>query len=436
MTDKRRILWLLPPLVIGILVLTQLADGRKPPVRVQGEEPARVVRTIEVARSTLRPVAEGYGIVQPARVWTAVAQVSGRIVDMHPRLRDGEILPAGSQLFRIDPVDYELSLAQLKAELTELDVSENNTKDLLQIEQRNLALAERETKRLRDLAAKGTTSRSAADEAERTLLASRSAVQNLRNTLALLPSQRNVIETQLAQAERNLQNTEVHAPFDLRVAGLDMEIDQYVTTGKTLFEGDSIDRSEVVAQVALSSLRNLFLDRGDNAPSAVMLAEGLAAYADMQAVIEMDVGSHTATWQAEFVRFTDRVDSDTRTIGAVVALDKPFEKVIPGRRPPLSKGMFVKVRLIGRSLHDRVVIPRTAVRNGQVMLVDDQQRLRFVPVEVLFNQDDLSVVASGVEPGQQLVVSDLVPAVAGMRLKPIADTTPQQALSESTGTTQ
>ena len=122
MNNKLRALWIVPPIIVGVLALLLLAGNRTPPVKVENEEPARVVRTIRVPSVDLVPVAEGYGVVQPAKVWTAVAQVSGRVIEMHPRLRDGEILPAGTLLFRMDPVDYELALAQLRAELAELEV--------------------------------------------------------------------------------------------------------------------------------------------------------------------------------------------------------------------------------------------------------------------------------------------------------------------------
>jgi hypothetical protein len=113
----------------------------------------------------------------------------------------------------------------------------------------------------------------------------------------------------------------------------------------------------------------------------------------------------------------DQVDPKTRTMGVVVAVDRPFEKIIPGRRPSLSKGMFVQVVLRGRSLGPRVVVPRGAVRDGAVLVVDDASRLRRQSVQILFDQGDFSVIASGLEPGQQVVLSDLVPAVSGMLLE-------------------
>lgn len=431
--SRLKILWVIPPVVIGVLVLMFMNAGKKEPVQVHNEEASRVVRTIRVPRVDLVPVAEGYGVVQPAKVWTAVAQVTGRVIEMHPRLRNGEIISAGTRLFRIDPVDYELALAQLKATLAEIEVQQSNAEDLLEIERRNLELAKREADRLNELAEKGTTSGSEADAAERVMLTSRTSVQNLQNSLALLPTQRKVIETKLAQAERDLENTAITAPFNLRVANLSMETDQFVTTGKALFEGDGVDRSEVVAQVAISSLRRLFYGRGTSSPNTDQLGEGFAAYVDFRPVIQLDMGGSIAEWEGEFVRFTDRIDSETRTIGVVVALDKPYEKIIPGQRPPLSKGMFVKIRLRGRAQPGRIVVPRAAVRDGKVFLVDDEQRLIIREVDLEYHQGNLSVIKSGVEPGQRLVISDLVPAVEGMRLQLQHDIAVEQKLLNSAG---
>ncbi len=426
-------LWIIPPIVIGVLVLMFMNAGKKTPIQAENAEVPRVVRTISIPLVDLQPVAEGYGVVQPAKTWSAVAQVTGRVIEMHPRLRDGEMITAGTPLFRIDPVDYELALAQLKAELAEIEVQQSNTTDLLAIEQRNLELAVREADRLKKLAEIGTTSGSDTDQAERTMLNSRTSVQNLQNSLALLPTQRKVLEAKLAQAERDLENTSIKAPFNLRIANLSVEKDQFVSTGQTLFQGDYVDRSEVVAQVAMSSLRHLFFGRGADAPNTEQLGAGFAEYADLRPVIQMDMGGEVAEWDAEFVRFTDRIDSQTRTIGAVVALDKPFEKVIPGHRPPLSKGMFVKVLLHGRIQPQQIVIPRSAIRDGKALIVNSEQRLVIKDIELLYNQDSLSVIQSGVEPGQQLVVSDLIPAVEGMLLQPQPDQSVEKKLLRSAG---
>lgn len=440
MNDKRssrwRIAWVLPPLALGILAVVMMAGGRQPPAREQAAETRYPVRTIEVQASELVPRAQGYGEVRPAKVWVAVAQVAGRVIEVHPQLRDGEIVPAGTLLLRIDPVDYELQLAQARAELAELDVQEQNARSLLAIDQGNLRVAERERERLASLRKAGTASASDLDSAERALLSARTAVQNTENTLALLPTRRRVLEARAAQAARDLANTAIHAPFDLRVAGLAIEKDQYVGVGQALFQGDAIDRVEIVAQVPLPSLRNLFIGRRETPPSVGELPGRLAEFTGFRPLVRMDLGGRTAEWDAEFVRFSDQVDPQTRTIGVVVAVDDPLRKVVPGQRPPLSKGMFVDVLIRGHVQADRVVVPRSALRNGSLYVVDGDERLAVRPAEVLFHQGALAVIERGVAPGERLVVSDPIPAVAGMPLLAVADDETQRWLDAAIGALQ
>lgn len=417
---RRRFL-LLPPLIVGVLVLAWMVQGREPPARADHGEPARTVRVVAAPLVELTPQADGYGPVRPARVWTAVAQVAGRVVEIHPKLRDGEILPAGTLLVRIDPGDYELVLRQTQAELAELEVREDNARASLAIEERNLQLAGDDVERRRKLRRQGTMPQSSVDDAERVMLGTRAAVQNLHNTLALIPAQRGVLQAQAARAQRDLERTEIRAPFTLRVAALAIEADQYVGVGQALFQGDDVQRVEVDAQFALSALRRLFIGSRELKLDVAHLAEQIPALAGLDPLVRLDVGNHVAEWQAEFVRFSDDVDAKTRTMGVVVAVDRPFDKVKPGYRPPLSKGMFVQVALRGRRQAPRVVIPRNAVRRGSVYVAGADDRLRVQPVEVLFNQGDLSVIASGLEAGERVVVSDLVPAVGGMLLRTEVD---------------
>jgi RND family efflux transporter MFP subunit len=354
--------------------------------------------------------------------------VAGRIVDIHPRLRDGEIISKGSPLLQIDPVDYQLNLAQAEAELAELEVEATNAKASLSIEERSLSIAQREFQRISKLAKKGTASQSDVDDAERNLLTSRNAVQNVNNTLALLPTKRKVLEAKRTQAERDLENTRLLAPFNLRVTNMSIELDQYASKGETLVAGDAVDRVEVIARFPMSSLRRLFIGQERRNITAELMTGNLADFVALQPRVKLDLGTTIAEWEAEFVRFSDTVDPETRTMGVVVAVDKPFEKIEPGRRPPLSKGMFVQVLLQGKPQPGRIVIPRYAVRDSVVYLADDENRLRRQPVDLLFSQGEISVIASGITAGQKVVVSDLVPAVSGMQLETKTDEAIAQAI--------
>jgi RND family efflux transporter MFP subunit len=431
--SRWRPLLILPPILLGVLVLIWMVSGKQSPSKIERGEPTRTVRVVAALQEDLVPIAKGYGPVQPARVWMAVAQVAGRAVAIHPRLRDGEILPEGTELVRIDPVDYELALAQSTAELAELEVQEQNARASLAIEERNLALARQDLERKRKLVQQGTTSQSASDEAERVMLGTRTAVQSMQNTLALIPTQRRLLEARMARAERDLQHTVIRAPFNMRVANLGVEADQFVSSGQTLLQGDAVDRVEIEAQVALSTLRRLIIGRPDIRVDFTRVSQQLPKLLGFKPLVRLDLGNHVAEWEAEFVRFDDEVDAETRTMGVVVAVDRPFDKVVPGYRPPLSKGMFVQVVLRGRVQQERLLVPRTAVRGGAVLLADQENRLRRRPVQVLFEQGLVSVIGEGLAPGERVVVSDLVPAVEGMLLQPRVDTALTDALKAAAG---
>ncbi len=104
-------------------------------------------------------------------------------------------------------------------------------------------------------------------------------------------------------------------------------------------------------------------------------------------------------------------------MGVVVAVDDPFDKIIPGYRPPLSKGMFARVVLSGKVSMRRIIVPRSAIRAGTVYVVDEDSRLRRRAVKILFSQGDISVIEEGLSEGERIVVSDIVPAVDGMLLQ-------------------
>lgn len=410
-------LLIIPPVALGMALLLWLTAGRQPPQQADRGEPMRTVRVIEAPLVDIVPIAEGYGPVAPARVWNAVAQVAGRIVEMHPKLRDGEILPAGTQLLRIDPTDYELALEQARAKLAELGLQQSNARTSLAIEERTLELARADVERKRKLVQQGTASQSSVDEAERAMLNTQLAAQNLRNTLALIPAQQRVQQAAAARAERDLERTRIVAPFHLRVADLAVERDQYVGIGQMLFAGDDVERIEIEAQIAMSSLRRLFLGRPDIKIDVSRINEQLPRIIGFDPLVRLDLGNYTAEWQAEFVRFHDAVDPQTRTMGIVVAVDRPFDKIRPGYRPPLSKGMFVEVVLRGNNQQPLVVVPRSAVRGGALLVADEESRLRLRPVEILYSQGSVSVISSGLRAGERVVVSDLAPAVEGMLLQ-------------------
>ena len=434
----RRLLFI-PPILIGIGAVVLASAGREAPQHGEAGETPRPVRVIEVQPVDFVPRALGYGHVEPGAIWEALAEVSGTIVYRHPELESGRVMSAGSELLRIDPTDYELALTRIRAdrrsveaELAELEVRQANTESSLAIERRALALEAEDLERKKALRQRGNASQATVDEAETALLNQRQRVQELENTINLIPAERAVLEARLAQvdvelreAERDLGRTTITLPFDARIAAVPVEPAQFVAVGKMLVEAHSIDVAEVSAQVPLDQLRRLVPDRNGGGFDIESLMD-LPRSFGFGAEVRLEVGELLVTWEARFDRAAQNLDPQTRTIGMIVAVDEPYRQVVPGRRPPLIKDMYVEVELRAPARPDRLVIPRVALHAGTggerlVYLAGDDDRLILRPVVIGPVQGDIVVIEQGLEPGERVLVSDLIPAIEGMLLAPSHD---------------
>jgi len=440
MNTQKTPLWkkilIIPAIAIGIIILFFQQQGRESPQQIPFTEPTINVRVIQVPMVNLIPRALAYGNIQPDTVWEAVAEVSGKIVEKHPQLKQGVILKSDELLLRIDPTDYQLAIAQSKAnlqsiqaQLNELKVKEQNTRLSLKIEKKVLNVAQKELDRQRQLLKRKVVSTDAADKQERTVLAQTQQVQSLQNTLNLIPAERQVLKAQLAVAQTqldsakiNLERTTIRLPFDARIAQVNIEKNQFTQQGKVLVVADSIDVAEVPAQIAMQNARHLFQ------PTSKIDISNLPKVFGLSATVRLRQGDFKIEWPGRFVRASDAVDPETRTVSIVIAVDNSYRQAIPGVRPPLIKNMFVEVELRGKPHPDRLIIPRSAIHNKQVYIVNQESRLEKRALDIDFFQSNFVAVKNGLKKGDAVIVSDLIPAIEGMLLKPVVDTKMTEAL--------
>jgi multidrug efflux pump subunit AcrA (membrane-fusion protein) len=434
-----RRLAILPPLLIGIAVLAFAVRNREPPEQTFVER-ATPVRTIVVPEVTLVPRALGYGTVVPGREWKAVAQVDGRVIERQARLETGEVMPAGAVLLRIDPSDYRLAVAEIEAnlrgaeaELTEIDVRKANLQSSIAIERRMVEIAERDLARKKRLLARGNISPAQVDSERQDLLAKKQKLQELENTLNLIPAERGVLEAKHAQsrarlevARLDLERTTVTAPFTLRVGPVHVETDQFVRKGEVMAEGSGIAVAEIAAQIPIDRLASLIPPEFDPGTITPETLATISQQLGFDAVVRLRTGRLEASWRARFSRLGHDIDTRTRTIGMIVSVDEPYRKAKPGLRPALVKGMFVEVELRGKPRPGVLVLPRAALHVGApgetvVYAVEGGKRLRRRPVTVGLGQGDFVTIVRGLAAGEPVVVSDPVPAIDGMLLDPVRD---------------
>ncbi len=446
----KRMLFIIP-IIIAIGVVVMLVKARKGPERLPIKERAQKVRVIKLAAVDVVPRAIGYGYVRPAKVWQAAPEVSGKIIEVSPSFKIGAFIQRGSVLARIDPAAYQLAVAQMEANIQELkvqkdqlDLKARNLETSLKIEKKSLRLNKDNMDRNKRALADKSVSFVQYEQTQLAYQAQLAKVQNLENELNLMPSNRKALDAKLAMnqakledARLNLNNTDIIVPYDCRITATSAEIGQFVQKGQIIAKADGLGAAEIAAQIPMQKMANLLRSL---APKAMPLGER-----DMEAItqrfglkvkVRLPVETLTVEWDARFARADATIDAQTRTFGAIVVVDNPYEKAIVGVRPPLVRNMYCEVAISGRGISDAIVIPRAALHDNDVYLVNSESRLERRQVVVDFSQTDFHVIKQGLKAGEVLVVSDLVPAIDGMLLdgkedKPLAE----RLVAEATGRT-
>jgi len=271
-------------------------------------------------------------------------------------------------------------------------------------------------------------SRSVVDAEEQKVLQLRQQVEDLQGRLTGFASRKNATqaqitqsESQLAQSQDTLGRTEVILPFDARIGEDFVEKGEFTSTGSILFEASGVQAVEINAQIPIQQFRPLLM--GNNPERMSMKNPGELQSALMRMSLEARVSlvnfkGNTAHWQGELLRFSDSIDPTRDTLGVVIAVNNPYEGVIPGKRPPLLKGMYTAVELYAPAL-DMLVIPRKAIHQGRIYVAKANNELEIREVDVLHRQVRLVILASGVDEGEKIIITDVVPVIEGLPLNPV-----------------
>lgn len=463
--------------LIGVAVAL-IKTGPKPRVRPV-QETVRTVKAIKAEECLIQPRVTGYGEAEPDKTWTAIAQIAGRIVWVSDKLENGEFVAKDQELLRLDAREYELAVGTSQANLKKIEaaIKEKNTakanlerrRDLLR---KVLDLSEKNLERQKTLHDSKTISSSALEQEEISVLQQRNNLANLESELNLVPAQLASLEAELKvakialeQAELNLSYTVIRAPFAGRVSTITAEIEQYAAKGNSLFKVDSIDRAEIMTSLSVDQLAIIAAPgvsrqalreqaaaalearmQGAAAPQAAAKApEGAqaapaaespnaapAAPADKKEAAPAPrrpkkplirvsaVGGDAFVWKGEFLRFGAEIDTDTRMVSSIVAVDEPYKRVPGHPHLPLNKGIFCKVDFFGEP-RPALVVPRSAIHDGKLYIATPEGTLEMRPIKLQFAIDSFAVVAEGLRPGETVVTSDIVPAVAGMKITPVLD---------------
>jgi len=375
----KRAAWPVGVGVAGIAIYGLLQVSKPQPApSVQPPRPISV-EVVPAVRTTTRPTVVAFGEVRPGVRTQLVAQVGGKITAVAPAFIEGGQFEPGDILLTIEDTDYRAAVDERQARVAAA---------LVDLEQ---ALADADVAR-KQLAGQKSPSPLALKKPQ----------------VARAESALKAAETALALAVTNLERTRISLPFAGRVESQAADLGQYVNAGKVLGSVFGTDIAEVRLALTTSQLSALGIPIGFDGGETGGLPTTLSA----------SLGGDVHRWQGSLTRLDAAIDPTTRTVYGTVQVEDPYGMAQSSSGMPMAVGLYVDAEIEGRLVADGIQIAAEGLRAGDMIFVLDGEGLLDVrQVEVIHRSRHSALLASGVEAGEQVIVSAIRNPVRGMRLE-------------------
>jgi multidrug efflux system membrane fusion protein len=362
-------------IVLGVLAVFLLPTQQQTAQNVgnRGRPRGPVDGPVPVLAATARPAdvpvyLEGVGTAKALNTVTVRPQVDGKLISV--AFKEGQDVPKGYVLARIDPTTYQAQLDQATAK---------KAQDEAQLANANLDL-ERYTR----LAATNSVTKQQAD--------------TQRAMVAQLEAQVKSDQAAIDNARAIVAYTTILAPINGR------------TGIRQVDEGNIVRSSDATGIVVLTEIRPISVIF--SLPQQVV-AQVNTAFAKGPLTVEAMASDNAIAVDRGTLQVVDnQVDQTTGTV--------KLKAEFPNADLQLWPGQFVNVRMLIDTKRQVIVIPTAAVQrgpNGPFVFVVQPDNTATVRLVTVSQQDDVqAVIASGVQAGDRVVTTGFAQLAEGSRV--------------------
>jgi RND family efflux transporter MFP subunit len=343
--------------VLGIAALAAFATRSSwmgGGVSTQGPQPARVI-SVELAKAERKPVpvdVDSIGTVTPISSVALKSRVETTIVQVH--FEDGAKVNEGDVLFTLDARQIDAQIEQAEGVLAK--------------DQASLEGAQRDVRRFSDLIGKGATTQVSLDNAKTqadvligTIKADQSALDNLKVQKSY---------------------TIIRAPFSGRISAANVKVGNFVRPADTAPLAVINQMAPVYVTFAIP--QRVLVDLRD-------------AMASGGSKVIATIPGHQRSEDGKVAMVENTVDSTTGMVTVRGIMNNENETLWPG--------ILVNTKLVIRT-EEAVTVPTAAVQrsqNGNYVFIMRDGKAHVQPVNVSRTFQGVSVVASGLSGGEDVI---------------------------------
>ncbi|MEM1409863.1 MAG: efflux RND transporter periplasmic adaptor subunit [Pseudomonadota bacterium] len=350
----------------------------------QAALPPRVIELPLVDVASARPMPQHFTIVEegflrPRAEIEVIAEVSGKVVEVSPKLEPGGTFDEGELLFRIDPRTFKADLARAEADAVAARAE--------------LSRAKAENDRQMRLQEIGASAQANREQASAAFASARAAMGQA--------------EAQLILAQKRFDDTEVRAPFTASVISENVALGRFVQPGQSTATIYDISAGEVVL--------GLLPADAEAVRRAVANSSGPAK----ATIVPSRASASTSRIEGQVKRFSGAVDRRSRTVPVVVDVPGAFSTGAAYAND------FVRVELPAYSAEQLYAVPNGAVRQERFLwIITNGNELHSVDVQQMQRTDKETIIRSSEDlSGASIVITALTEEREGLKVAVNSKTT-------------
>ncbi|NRA82888.1 MAG: efflux RND transporter periplasmic adaptor subunit [Gammaproteobacteria bacterium] len=374
----------LPYLVlVGFIGTAYVITQTPPQARKRGAKPPSMlsVEVKKLQQQDYQVIIDSFGKVIPKTQGSLTAQVSGIIVEVSANYNEGSFFHAGDIIVQVDPRDYLIQVEAAQAELAQTKVAFDE----------EVALSKQAIKDRKTLG----HSKLASDFALR------------KPQMAAAKAKMQAASAKLKLAQLDVERTEVRAPYDGRIVNKSFDLGQMVNSNSTIAEIYSTDVAQIRLPIKNSELALINLPNNNRSSSAISSIES-----NVQLINSL--GGPVQRWPATLVRTTASVDQNSQLLHVIAQIEQPFSHAT---LRALSVGQFVSAKIKGKLINHVIIIPNSAIYQGSYTYVLSDGKLERRDITIDFQDDSQSLISSGLQAGDSLVLTPLGQVSSGTPVK-------------------
>jgi len=414
--------------VLALVIAWVLMRSAPKPEPGEGLTVASRVPVIELRQVALGRQWRGLGTVRAVKEAAVPAEVAAVAQTVPAAIEEGVRVEAGQVLVKLESEDFEhqaainrANIANLEAQLKQLDLQETRLAERAELERELVEIAAAERDRVERIYESGAAGRQGYDRARRQAIEAQRALTTTLEQLDAIEPRRNQLKAQrlsqqasLELSELNVRRCVIRSPIDGIIQALDVEPGERVAPGQRVAQIVGLVRVEVPLNVPASA-------RTDLTPGDPVLIRSASR--------------EDRTWDATVGRILPQDDPSARTATFFATVEQPDAEArfgTPEGATLLLPGAFVRGTLTSDDPRPRWVVPRRSVRHDRVLRVRDGV-IETCEVDVAFSfegrlpqlgiPDDQWVVlregAAPFAPGDRIVVNVAATLKDGARIEPL-----------------